>query len=148
MLAAALLVIPFLVLEESNVDASWHAAAAVLNWGTWLAFLAELAVMLAVVRDRRAWLRKHPGIYWAVTTMTTVGYGDVTPDTHAGRAIAMAVMIVGIGFVSILIGAVAERFVAGQAAGDAEEERELLRELRDLGDRVRRIEDMLERRDG
>lgn len=32
----------------------------VLNWTTWLAFLAELVVMLAVVPDRRRWLREHP----------------------------------------------------------------------------------------
>jgi voltage-gated potassium channel len=31
-----------------------------LNWTTWLAFLAELVVMLIVVEDRRRWLREHP----------------------------------------------------------------------------------------
>lgn len=51
------------------------------------------------------------GIYWAVTTMTTVGYGDLSPETTGGRALALAVMFVGIGFVAILTGAVAERFL-------------------------------------
>jgi voltage-gated potassium channel len=32
----------------------------VLNWAIWLAFLTELVVMLAVVPNRRAWLRGHP----------------------------------------------------------------------------------------
>ena len=33
------------------------------------------------------------GLYWAVTTATTVGYGDVTPHNGAGRVIASAVML-------------------------------------------------------
>lgn len=32
-------------------------------------------------------------IYWSVTTATTVGYGDITPHTHVGRAIAVVVML-------------------------------------------------------
>ena len=37
------------------------------------------------------------GVWWAMTTVTTVGYGDVSPKTDAGRVIAMIVMTVGIG---------------------------------------------------
>lgn len=33
------------------------------------------------------------GLYWSVTTATTVGYGDITPHTHVGRLIAMLVML-------------------------------------------------------
>jgi voltage-gated potassium channel Kch len=33
------------------------------------------------------------GIYWSVTTATTVGYGDLTPHTHLGRIIAILVML-------------------------------------------------------
>jgi voltage-gated potassium channel len=80
------------------------------------------------------------GIWWAVTTMTTVGYGDQFPTTAEGRVLAMAVMLVGIGFLTMLIGAAAERFVARDLQQDVDEiERELsaadedvLRELRAL----------------
>src|ERR1700753_1639612 len=33
------------------------------------------------------------GIYWSITTATTVGYGDITPHTHTGRLIAALVML-------------------------------------------------------
>jgi voltage-gated potassium channel len=46
------------------------------------------------------------GVWWAVTTVSTVGYGDITPTTDGGRAIAITVMLVGIGFVAILTAAV------------------------------------------
>ena len=38
--------------------------------------------------------------------MTTVGYGDISPHTTAGRALAIGVMIVGIGFVGLVTAAV------------------------------------------
>lgn len=60
MFIAALLVVPMLVLYESDVSGTWKTVADVLNWGTWLAFLGEAVVMLAVVPDRRRWLREHP----------------------------------------------------------------------------------------
>jgi voltage-gated potassium channel len=54
------------------------------------------------------------GVWWAVTTVTTVGYGDISPQTDAGRIIAIAVMLVGIGFIAILTASAAERFLRSQ----------------------------------
>jgi voltage-gated potassium channel len=47
----------------------------------------------------------------AVTTTTTVGYGDLYPTTVQGRIIGMALMFVGIGFLSLLTASIASRFV-------------------------------------
>jgi len=49
------------------------------------------------------------GVRWAVSTMTTVGYGDEFPETTLGRILGMSLMLVGIGFIAVLTGAVAER---------------------------------------
>lgn len=51
------------------------------------------------------------GIWWAVVTVTTVGYGDVYPRSVGGRIVAMIVMLFGIGFLSVLTATIASRFV-------------------------------------
>lgn len=45
-------------------------------------------------------------IYWAIVTMTTVGYGDLAPQTVVGRILASAVMIVGYGIIAVPTGIV------------------------------------------
>ena len=51
------------------------------------------------------------GVWWSVVTVTTVGYGDIVPHTVAGRLIGILVMLLGIGFLSILTATVASYFV-------------------------------------
>ena len=45
-------------------------------------------------------------IYWAVTTMTTVGYGDIVPESPIGRALATVIMIMGYGIIAVPTGIV------------------------------------------
>lgn len=94
---------------------------------------------------------------WAVTTMTTVGYGDITPDTNAGRFIAILVMVVGIGFLTLLIGSVSEKFLEAGLQGKVAEvelevgedvavaRQEILAEIRAIGDRLKGLELRVER---
>ncbi len=219
LLAAALLTIPLIAIEQSGVGEPWDSIATVLNWVTWLAFLGEAIAMLAVVPNRGRWLRDHPldvaiviltppflpavlqaarmfrllrllrlvkaavlmrrlmspeglrdaavlalvtvlgggaaysaiehtesspisawdGVWWAITTVTTVGYGDSYPATTGGRLIALVVMFVGIGFVAILTASVAERFIR---AREAEQQRA---ELHERLDEILRRLDAIER---
>jgi voltage-gated potassium channel len=51
------------------------------------------------------------GVWWSVVTVTTVGYGDIVPHTVPGRLIGILVMLLGIGFLSVLTATVASYFV-------------------------------------
>lgn len=52
------------------------------------------------------------GIYWAITTLTTVGFGDITPNTPAGRLIASLMMLLGWGTLAVPTGIVSAEFTA------------------------------------
>jgi voltage-gated potassium channel len=69
------------------------------------------------------------GIWWAVTTTTTVGYGDLYPTTVQGRLIGMALMFVGIGFLSLLTASIASRFVKEERGEEHIEVMQVLQRL-------------------
>lgn len=50
-------------------------------------------------------------LWWALVTTTTVGYGDIAPVSVAGRAIAVVLMILGIGLISSLSASIAAHFI-------------------------------------
>ena len=50
------------------------------------------------------------GVYWAITTMTTVGFGDITPHTDFGRVIASTMMLLGWGTLAVPTGIVSAEF--------------------------------------
>jgi len=51
------------------------------------------------------------GMWWAVQTVTTVGYGDAVPTSTGGRLVAVLVMILGIGFLTVVTAAITSTFV-------------------------------------
>jgi voltage-gated potassium channel len=55
------------------------------------------------------------GLWWALQTVTTVGYGDAVPTNVVGRILAALVMLQGIAFVAIITAAVTSTFVARAA---------------------------------
>jgi voltage-gated potassium channel len=76
------------------------------------------------------------GVWWAVVTVTTVGHGDSYPTTVAGRLLAMALMIVGIGFISVLTATIASSFVSQDGRQD-----ELVETLRSIERRLAALEE-------
>jgi voltage-gated potassium channel len=53
-------------------------------------------------------------IYWGIVTLTTVGYGDITPQTDLGRFLAAALMIIGYAIIAVPTGIVTTELVKGQ----------------------------------
>ncbi len=53
------------------------------------------------------------GVYWAVVTMTTVGYGDISPETSLGQSIATFIMILGYGIIAVPTGIVTAQMSSG-----------------------------------
>jgi voltage-gated potassium channel len=121
-----------------------------------------VATTAVVLGGSVAWLteRNVPGrtfgswgdtIWWAVTTLTTVGYGDHVPVTTIGRVIAGVVMVVGVGVIGGVAAVVA--LIMAQAVASAEEraleaeadsiERRINARLDDLDVRLARIEENL-----
>ena len=84
-------------------------------------------------------------LWWAITTVTTVGYGDVTPVTGEGRMVAVALMVAGVSLLGVvtatlaswIVQRVAEEDTAGQAVTAAQIE-ELREEIRKLAEAVGR----------
>jgi voltage-gated potassium channel len=62
-------------------------------------------------------------------TVTTVGYGDIYPHTVAGRIIAIALMLLGVGFLAVLTATVASHFVQVDQAEGSDEILETLRRI-------------------
>jgi len=56
-------------------------------------------------------------IYWAITTMTTVGFGDITPKTDFGRVIASTMMLLGWGTLAVPTGIVSAEFTSRRILG-------------------------------
>lgn len=68
-------------------------------------------------------------VWWACVTVTTVGYGDYVPKTMMGRLVAVALMVVGIGLISMLTGTIATYFTAAKKTGEQRKDIEELRQI-------------------
>jgi voltage-gated potassium channel len=94
------------------------------------------------------------GMWWALVTATTVGYGDLYPHTETGRAVGAIVMIIGTGFIALLTAAAAQRFLVQEIREDVDEavdeiemsEAEIVAELRAIRARLDRLHAAFERR--
>lgn len=90
------------------------------------------------------------GLWWAVQTVTTVGYGDKVPTSTSGQLVAAAVMLLGLAFLTVITAAITSSFVArateertkragGAAPATADD-------VRDINERLDRMEVLLRER--
>ena len=185
---AALLVIPTIAIEETELYQPWQSVASVMNWLIWSVFLMQVVTMLVVTTHRWRWIRGHPlevliviltppflpatlqsarilrllrvlrvvitarslryyfsmtglkfatliavfgvlgagalfatvepqqhlstwdGVWWAINEITTTG-SEFYPHTTGGRIVAISVLLIGVGYIAVLTGAVAQLFI-------------------------------------
>jgi voltage-gated potassium channel len=87
------------------------------------------------------------GMWWAIETVTTVGYGDIIPDQTAGKVIAGFLMLGGLSLISVLTAVITSGFVAiaqerRRASGEdpiGQRLDEIAAELRAVGARLDRL---------
>ena len=99
------------------------------------------AGLLMTVVDRGNFPTLRQGLWWSVQTVTTVGYGDHVPTNAGGQVLAAIVMLVGIGFITIITASITGAFVERSrkdhetSGSDASAE-----QLRQIDERLARIE--------
>jgi voltage-gated potassium channel len=126
-------------------------AVSVIVGATTLVVVVGALLMRLLDRDEYSNLGR--ALWWAMQTVTTVGYGDVTPTHTSGRLVAAALMLWGVAFIAITTAAITSTFVARAArerehvlaTGEETEEQRLDARLDDLAARLERIEQALSR---
>jgi voltage-gated potassium channel len=129
---------------------SVRTAASVIVTATTV--VVVLGGVLMRILDHSEYSNIWVGMWWALQTVTTVGYGDVTPKNPSGRIIAAFVMFEGIAFLTIIIAAITSTFVARaqreretEAGGTVEAEQRIEARLDHLDERLGRLEAILTR---
>jgi voltage-gated potassium channel len=87
--------------------------------------LAVLAGFAATLVDQEDFPTFGVGVWWAIVTLATVGYGDVVPTNSWGRVVGSATIIVGVTFLSFLTAIVTSLFISIEEQERAVEDREL-----------------------
>lgn len=84
-------------------------------------------------------------IWWALVTATTVGYGDIAPDSQMGRFAAMLLMILGIGFIGALTSTITEYFNKKKYKIQGSDIEDLTKQLEHLTNKIDNLEYLLKK---
>ncbi|MGH3155876.1 MAG: potassium channel family protein, partial [Streptosporangiaceae bacterium] len=117
-----------LMLHEGEVRLEFilkhHSLFRVLIAATGTLFLGAWAVLLFEQSSPDGNIHSYPqAVWWAIVTVTTVGYGDKYPVTEGGRLVATVLMLVGIGLIGVLTATVASVFMKEHTDSTKEEYR-------------------------
>ena len=82
------------------------------------------------------------GIWWALVTVTTVGYGDITPSTTLGRFVASALMFLGLGLIATVTAIVSAKFT--QNFVDTHTNDDVFEKLKELESEIEKLKKLEE----
>jgi voltage-gated potassium channel Kch len=103
--------------------------------------------VLVWLTDRKDFSSLGEAMWWALQTVTTVGYGDVVPTSTSGRTIASVVMLAGIGFLTVITASITAAFVEGARRRlGARSEEQVAAALAEISERLDKIERRLDER--
>lgn len=97
-----------LVLSRSHLGTTFVLAALVT-------FMGAVSFWIAEHRTNKALDSYDDALWWAMSTTTTVGYGDITPQTGPGRLVASVLMLVGIGLVGVVASSLSSALLTTRA---------------------------------
>ncbi|MFH1568466.1 MAG: ion transporter [Gemmatimonadota bacterium] len=104
--------------EAARLQAAMAASARkiVVFLGAVLTVVVIIGALMYMIEGEESGFTSIPqSIYWAIVTMTTVGYGDVAPATVLGKILASALMITGYGIIAVPTGIVSAELVSRAA---------------------------------
>ena len=113
--------------------------------------IATLTISITIISgvvmhftDQKTYPNIGDGLWWAIQTITTVGYGDLVPSSTPGRLVAALVMIAGIGFLTVITAAITSAFVeSARRRLEGTEANTLSAKLDQIGTRLDGIEAQL-----
>jgi voltage-gated potassium channel len=80
--------------------------------------IASVTVLVTIIAgilihftDKKNFPNIGDSLWWAIQTVTTVGYGDLVPTSASGRLVAAFVMVAGIGFLTVITAAITSTFI-------------------------------------
>ncbi len=126
-------------LQDEGFDISMRLAVSlIIGLAATLAFVAALLQRLV----DPAFDTLGDALWWAVTTVTTVGYGDIVPESTAGRVTGAVLMLIGLGLIPLVTSVVVSILVSQRTR---ETRNAALRDLAVILERLDRIEQRLSR---
>jgi hypothetical protein len=120
--------------ERKGLRPRYAAYVIVAFWGLGVIVFGIVERLVDPDTFDNVWL----GMWWAIQTVTTVGYGDVVPGSTAGKVIASFMMLGGLSLFAVVTGAITSAFVAQaqkQRAGDP-----VMQKLDELTDQLKTLQ--------
>lgn len=112
-----------------------NVLASVLTTTILLITFSSIAILIAETSPESNIKSSEDAVWWSITTMTTVGYGDRFPVTTEGRIVAMVLMMAGVGLFGTLSGIIASLFI-GNRNEEANENQEMLTRLGQIEEKL------------